>query len=141
MPVKVPGTSSPVHLPLLQNVKTLLITDDDPTVLTLATLVLQKSDYRCLKAANAEEALRILSDSPEVDALVSDILMPGMTGLELGHAVRREKRDLPILLISGFPGADKEDAMGLFQQPKVAFLPKPFTPVQLTKAVDSLLAG
>lgn len=121
--------------------KTLLIADDDPTVLTLATLVLERSDYRCLKAASAAEALQILSNRPEVVALVSDILMPGMTGIELGHAVRREKRNLPILLISGFPGADKDDAQGLFQQPRVAFLPKPFTPVQLTKAVDSLLAG
>ena len=122
-------------------VKTLLIADDDPTVLTLATLVLQKADYRCLKATSATEALQILMGSPEVDALVSDILMPGMTGIELGHAVRREKRDLPILLISGFPGADKDDSMGLFQQPKVAFLPKPFTPTQLKSAVDSLLVG
>lgn len=121
--------------------KTLLIADDDPSILTLATLVLQQSDYRCLKAASAVEALQILSDRPEVDALVSDILMPGMTGIELGHAVRRDKGDMPILLISGFPGADKDDALGLFQQPKVAFLPKPFTPVQLTKAVESLLAG
>lgn len=121
--------------------KTLLIADDDPTVLTLATLVLEKSDYRCLKATNAMEALQILSDRPEVDALVSDILMPGMTGIELGHTVRRDKRDFPILLISGFPGADKDDSLGLFLQPKVAFLPKPFTPVQLRKAVDSLLKG
>jgi CheY-like chemotaxis protein len=122
-------------------VKTLLIADDDPTILQLATLVLQQSDYRCLKASNAVEALRLISDSPEVDALVSDIRMPGMTGIELGNSVRLIKQDMPILLMSGFSGADKEDVMGLFEQPRVAFLPKPFTPAQLKKAVDSLLAG
>jgi CheY-like chemotaxis protein len=122
-------------------VKTILITDDDPTVLNLAAFILQKSDYLCLKATNAIEALQILADSPEVDGLVSDIRMPGMSGIELGHAVRELKADLPILLISGYTGADKGDPLGLFQQPKVAFLPKPFTPDQLRKAVDSLLAG
>ena len=95
--------------------KTLLITDDDPTVLNLASFILQKSDYLCLKATSAIEALQILSDSPEVEALVSDIRMPGMSGIELGHTVRKMKADLPILLISGYPGADKGDTQGLFE--------------------------
>jgi CheY-like chemotaxis protein len=122
-------------------VKTILITDDDPTILALATLVLQRSGYRCLKATNAAEALRILTDNLDIDALISDILMPGMTGIELGHHVRRQMRDLPILLISGFQGSDKDDPIDLFMQPRVAFLPKPFSPSQLKEAVDSLLAG
>lgn len=121
--------------------KTILIADDDPTVLALATLVLQRSGYRCLKAANAVEALSILGDNLEVDALISDILMPGMTGIELGHQVRRQMQDLPILLISGFQGMDKEDSLDLFLQPRVAFLPKPFSPSQLKDAVDALLAA
>lgn len=120
--------------------KTVLITDDDPVVLNLATLILQQSAYHCLKATSAPEALRVLAENAAIDILISDILMPGMTGIELGHTVRRAKRELPILLISGFPGADKDDSLGLFLQPKVAFLPKPFTPSQLRLAVDSLLA-
>ena len=118
-----------------------MITDDDPTVLNLAAFILEKANYLCLKATNALEALQVLSDSPEVDALVSDIRMPGMSGLELGNTVRQIKQDIPILLMSGFPGADKDDALGLFQQPKVAFLPKPFTPAQLRIAVENLLGG
>lgn len=118
--------------------KTVIVADDDPAVLGLAVLALQQADFRCLKATSASEALRLLSEGPEADALITDILMPGMTGIELGHRVRRTGRELPILLISGYPGADKNDS--LFQQPRVAFLPKPFTPSQLRKAVDSLLA-
>lgn len=121
--------------------KTLLIADDDPTILQLATLVLERSNYRCLKAANAFEALQMLSDNPEVDALISDIRMPGMSGIELGHNVRRIHQDMPILLMSGYSGADRSDDMGLFQQPKVAFLPKPFTPAQLRTAVENILTG
>jgi DNA-binding NtrC family response regulator len=117
-----------------------LITDDDPTILNLATFILQRANYLCLKATHAMEALQILSDGPEVHALISDIRMPGMTGIELGHTVREIKKDMPILLMSGYPGADKDDSIGLLLQPKVDFLRKPFTPVQLTQAVDKLLA-
>jgi CheY-like chemotaxis protein len=121
--------------------RTLLITDDDPTVLNLAAFVLQQSDYRCLKAASAAEALRLLSDSPEIDALISDIQMPEMSGIELGRRVRRIKRELPILLISGFSGEYRDESLDLLQQPRVDFLPKPFTPYQLREAVDRLLAA
>lgn len=117
-----------------------MVVDDDPTVLALAAMVLLRSGYRCLKAANAAEALRILSDSPDVDAVISDIRMPGMTGIELGLAIRRQRGGMPILLISGFTDSDREDSIGFFLQPKVGFLPKPFTPAQLTNAVASLLA-
>ena len=120
--------------------KTLLIIDDDLTVLNLASYILEQSNYRCLKAAGPLEALQTLSDRPEVDALVSDIQMPGMTGIELGNHVRRLNQDMPILLMSGFSGTEKDDGLGLLQQPKVAFLPKPFTPAQLRKAVENLLA-
>ncbi len=109
-------------------------------MLALVTMVLLRSGYRCLKAANAAEALRILADSPEADAVISDILMPGMTGIELGNAIRQRWSGMPILLISGYTGSDMEDTMGLFLQPGIGFLPKPFTPSQLTKAVDALLA-
>jgi CheY-like chemotaxis protein len=121
-------------------VKTLLIAEDDPTVLTLLTMVLQRSNYRCLKAGNGTEALEIFSANPDIDGMISDILMPGMTGIELSFAVRRKNRNLPILLISGFIGMDNRDSQGLFQQPRVAFLPKPFTPDQITQAVASLLS-
>jgi CheY-like chemotaxis protein len=121
-------------------VKTLLITDDDPTVLNLATFILQRSNFLCLKATSAIEALQILSDGPDIHALISDIRMPGMTGIELGHTVRETKKDIPILLMSGYPGADKDDSIGLLLQPKVEFLRKPFTPAQLTQAVEKLLA-
>lgn len=136
---RVPSASNSPLTPLLA-MKTLLITDDDPAVLALTALVLQKSSYRCLKATSAAQALQILSSLPEVDALVTDILMPGMTGIELGNVVRRDKPDLPILLISGFRGSDKDDPLGLLRQPGIAFLPKPFTPVQLLTAVDALLS-
>lgn len=121
--------------------KTLLITDDDPSVLNLAAFILQQSNYRCLKAASAAEALRQLSDIPRIDALISDIQMPEMSGIELGRSVRRMRRDLPILLISGFSGEYRDASQELLQQPKVGFLPKPFTPAQLKSAVDLLLAA
>lgn len=120
--------------------KTLLIADDEPAVLAMTALCLQKAGYTCLKAADGLAALRLFEETPGIDALVSDIRMPGLTGFELGRDVRMRNPSLPILLISGFAGHTQEDSQGLFLQSNVQFLPKPFTASQLVASVEMLFA-
>jgi CheY-like chemotaxis protein len=120
--------------------KTILIADDEPTVLTMTALFLQKAGYHCLKASDGREAMERYRANPDLDALVSDIRMPGMTGFELGRALRLARPSLPILLMSGFAGHTREDSQGLFEQQNIQFLPKPFTADQLVASVEMLLA-
>ena len=58
-------------------------------------------DYRVVSAASAEEALEAL-DGREVDLLFSDVMMPGMSGVELAERARATRPDLPVVLASGY---------------------------------------
>jgi CheY-like chemotaxis protein len=120
--------------------KTILIAEDEPVVLTMTALFLQKAGYASLKAADGLEAMEIFQTHRGIDALISDIRMPGMTGFELGRAVRMLDPSMPILLMSGFAGHTREDSQGLFQQQNIQFLPKPFTSNQLLASVEMLFA-
>ena len=120
--------------------KTLLIVEDEPAVLAMTALFLQKAGYASVRAASGQEALGIVQANPDIDSLISDIRMPGMTGFELGRAVRVLNPNLPILLMSGFAGHTREDSQGLFEEQNVQFLPKPFTANQLIASVEMLFA-
>lgn len=78
----------------------ILCVDDEETPLVLRKLLLQKQGYEVLTARSAEEALRLASSS-EFDLVLSDYLMPGMTGTELAHKFKLQHPQLPFLVISG----------------------------------------
>ncbi len=120
--------------------KTILIPEDEPAVLAMTALFLQKAGYQCVKTPDGRSAMEAFRSGSGIDALVSDIRMPGLTGFELGRALRLTSPGLPILLMSGFAGHTREDSQGLFEEQNVQFLPKPFTAGQLLASVDMLLA-
>ncbi|MGZ4789373.1 MAG: response regulator [Terriglobales bacterium] len=78
----------------------ILCVDDEETPLVLRKLLLQKAGYDVTTAATAEEALRVASLS-EIDLVLSDYLMPGVTGTELAQEFKRRHPKLPFVLISG----------------------------------------
>ena len=116
-----------------------LIVDDDPPTLRLASRVLARLGHEVLVADSGEEALRIFASNPQpVDLLVTDVLMPGMSGRQLAEALRRLRPDLPILYMSGealttlYP--DEPLPSGMF------FLAKPFPPETLSAAAQEALS-
>lgn len=78
----------------------ILCVDDEPNPLVLRKLVLQKAGYEVLTASSGAEALR-LAASQRLDLVVSDHLMPGMSGTELAKQLKAIQPGLPILLLSG----------------------------------------
>ncbi len=74
--------------------------DDEPNSLVLRKLVLQKAGYEVVTANSAVAAMDVLA-STQVDLVLSDQLMPGLTGTELAHQVKTKWPSLPIILISG----------------------------------------
>jgi PAS domain S-box-containing protein len=79
-----------------------LVVEDNAEVGTFSTQLLQDLGYETTWAANAEEALSILSEADGFDAVFSDVVMPGMNGVELGREIRRLYPNLPVVLTSGY---------------------------------------
>ena len=80
----------------------ILIVDDDEGVRTVAAAIVEELGYKVLSAGTGKDALQILADDPRVDLLLTDIVMPEMTGVELARQVRALRPELPILFASGY---------------------------------------
>jgi CheY-like chemotaxis protein len=112
----------------------ILCVDDEPTALILRKLVLQRAGYEVITASSGKQALE-LAGSQVIDLLLSDQLMPGMTGTQLAREIRARLPNARIVLISGVneipPDADVADI----------FLSKVEGPEALCKTVASALAN
>jgi CheY-like chemotaxis protein len=119
---------------------TVLVVDDEGPVRELTARMLRQAGYDTVLAVDGLDAWRQLRrEATKVDAVVSDVVMPQMTGTELVARVQAYRPDLPILLMSGY-SADDLGARGL-EQPPVPLLTKPFTHDELVAAVARLLRG
>jgi CheY-like chemotaxis protein len=79
---------------------TILCVDDEETPRTLRKLILQKQGYQVVTAASGAEALELLNRT-KIDLVLSDQMMPGMTGTELTKSVKAMRPGMPVILISG----------------------------------------
>lgn len=116
-----------------------LLVDDEEAVLTLGKRVLEKAGYRPRVAANGAEALCIARTMEHLDVLVTDLLMPVMTGDELAHQLRERNPALKVLYATGYRDQ-------LFENDKLlgegeAFLDKPFSIAGLCQAMARLYYG
>ena len=118
---------------------TILIAEDDPAVRSVLTRILAGGGFRTLVAADGLEALSLAHGTAGIDLLVTDVVMPGVTGPALADRLLDEGRVRRVLLISGYPGVAPIPDLEL--DPRVAFLPKPFDVTMLRDAVTGLLAS
>ncbi len=120
--------------------ETILLVEDDDAVRRVCRRVLEKQGYTVLEAAGPTIALDIAAERPNDIALVlTDVVMPVMSGPELVLELRRTHPGIRYLLISGY--ADDMDQLKAALAEGMTFLPKPFTPDQLGRAVREALAG
>jgi two-component system, cell cycle sensor histidine kinase and response regulator CckA len=117
--------------------ETIVIAEDDATLRALSVRTLTGLGYRCLAVGSAEEVLALLDGGEVVDLVITDVVMPGMSGGGLGERLALERPGLPLLFISGF--AD-EDVIrrGLLEAGR-PFLQKPFALVDLARKVREVL--
>ena len=106
--------------------------DDDPLVLTNTVAMLEYLGHVCYAASSGQQALDILKSDDKIDLVITDQVMPKMTGLQLAKAIHSDRPDFPIILASGYAGVDQEPAM------KVPLLAKPFTLEQLSAQIVRL---
>jgi PAS domain S-box-containing protein len=118
--------------------ETLLLVEDNATVRDIAREILQSAGYRIAEARDGEEALRVASEASEpFQLLVTDLILPDMTGLVLCERLQARFPDLRVLLTSGYT-TKTLDLQGLTRS-RVAFLPKPFGPEALLRKVREVL--
>jgi two-component system, cell cycle sensor histidine kinase and response regulator CckA len=117
---------------------TLMVVDDEEMVRRLAARMLITLGYRVLEAGSGQEAVRLLQRGPDrIDAVLTDVAMPGIGGRELGETIARCWPQIRVLFMSGF--AEKRMLSEGALDPAVPFIQKPFTSEQLGRKVRDLL--
>ncbi|MFE1599675.1 hybrid sensor histidine kinase/response regulator [Methylobacterium sp. ID0610] len=106
-----------------------LVVEDNPDVGTFAVQTLSDLGYRTVLAATAEEALtELATDAARFDVVFSDVVMPGMNGIDLAREIRRQHHDLPVLLASGYSHVLAQNGTCGFE-----LLQKPYSVEQLSR--------
>ena len=116
--------------------ETILIVEDEEAVRSLMRTALEQNGYRVLIAADGVEALKLISShSGPLDLLVTDLLMPGMNGAELGRKVKDRLPGIGVLYVSGY--AEEMRQSGEIDES--SFVQKPFAPQSLLRKVRDML--
>ena len=115
---------------------TILYVDDEPSVGLILEDTLRRAGHDAVGARNVPEALQALARG-NVDLIISDYRMPGLTGLEFLALIRREGYEVPLIMLTGY--ASIEHAVSSIKAGAVDYITKPVRPQQLELAVDQAL--
>lgn len=139
--VKQERAASPHQLTRIANGdETVLVVDDEPTVLMLVTDVLEDLGYRVIQVANGLAGLDVLNSEARIDLLITDVGLPGgMNGRQLADAGRVKRPALPVLFITGYAEQALFDAANAERD--MAVLTKPFAVARLAARIRQLLRG
>jgi putative two-component system response regulator len=114
----------------------ILIVDDDPNICNLVEEILKEEGYNCKKAGNANEAVDYLTEE-EFSLVISDISMPGKTGLELLGFIKETYPDLAVIMLTGLD--DRRTGTLALQSGAFAYLIKPFSKNELLINVENAI--
>lgn len=118
---------------------TILLVEDEDTVRKVIERLLRKLGYRVLAASDAEEAIEIFRErDDELDLVLTDVVMPGLTGVEMAEVLKEERPDMKFLFTSGYTS---KELGGSPEAPPKPFLPKPFSMDELSQRVEEALEG
>jgi PAS domain S-box-containing protein len=106
--------------------------DDDPLVLTNTAAMLEEFGHTCYAASSAKQALEILESGAAIDLVITDQIMPHMTGLQLARVVRSEWPDVALVLATGYAEIAEEETISIPQ------LAKPFTLAELAAQIRGM---
>jgi signal transduction histidine kinase len=141
LPAVSESATAPVFMPcddVPRGTETILLVEDERDVRALVRQVLQERGYRVIEATGPRDALDLAGDVvTPIDLLLTDVVMPQMTGRVLADLLNAEQPAMPVLFMSGY--ADNAVVEhGLLKSGR-AYLQKPFTPVQLARVVRRVL--
>ena len=117
-----------------QSALTILAVDDDALVLMSTCAMLEELGHTALEAISGKDTLRILLEVGDVDLVITDQAMPGMSGVELAQAMREQRPNLPIVVATGYselpPGS-----------PNYPMIAKPFGEKELARVILEVLGA
>lgn len=116
----------------------LLVVDDEPEIREFLTgFLCEKGLYEIIEAETLGETLDIVSELKDIDLVVLDLIMPDSKGLEALHAVREQNQDLPVVVLTGYPGLSKQSAsLGAKRH-----FEKPFVPNEIESEIFHMLGS
>ncbi len=132
--------AAPVAVAAAGGTETVLLVEDEDSVRQLVRETLESRGYRVLEAANGKDALALAADHPDpIDLVITDVVMPGLSGHELVQQLQPARPTLKVLYLSGyaqdaFPATAAADSQR-------SFLQKPFTLQSLTRKVREILSS
>lgn len=136
-----PGVRAKVRPPLApakaQAVQSILVVDDEEYMLSLLRDIIESLGFRSVIASNGKQALKQLSRQ-DVNLVITDINMPGMTGIELLKEVKNQQPHIPVILITGYGKERAAEAAKRHQAD--GFIGKPFHIEELRLCIDRLMA-
>lgn len=150
------GTSFHIYLPLVissvasnnmqpqvtvrGNMETILLADDEENLLSTTSEVLQELGYHVIEATNGEQALSLyIQHRGQIDLILSDIVMPGIGGVELASEIRKINSDIPIILATGY---DRElVTSGKADIETCRILTKPYAFEELSQIIHQMISS
>lgn len=139
--VRSPNIGSSATGPPLPSKGVVLLVEDESSVRTLLRRMLEIHSLTVLAVESPEDAIAVsISSEDPIDVLLTDLQLPGMSGMELAVRVRELRPSLPVVFMSGYP---RDVAFGCFMREfsKEEFLQKPFTPAQLGETIRRALTA
>jgi two-component system cell cycle sensor histidine kinase/response regulator CckA len=115
----------------------ILLVEDEETVRNVVARLLVKLGYEVSSAAGAKEAIAMFDNGADFDLVVTDIVMPGLSGVEMAEVLKGRFPTLRFLFISGYTSRELGNTP---QPPPEPFLPKPFSMQELAEEVRMALA-
>lgn len=135
--VHLPPMEETPHLRLEKGRRRVLVVEDNLEVGRFANQILQDLGYETAWATNAEQALEMVGqDAMAFDAIFSDVLMPGISGIAMARQLRQRRPDLPVVLTSGYSEELARSGHEGFE-----FLSKPYSADQVSRVLSRTLLG
>ena len=125
----------------MPEVKHVLVAEDNPAMLGVVRFALEMAGLKVTTAANGQMAWDLLGENDDVDLVVTDFQMPGMTGGQLCENIRKDPRlsQIPVILLTA-KGLELDIARFRDELSVSAIVSKPFSPAELTQTVQDCLA-
>ncbi|MEO7426926.1 MAG: response regulator [Fibrobacteria bacterium] len=119
--------------------KAILVVEDESSIRKLLVSLLSSQGYRTESVADGTLAMRILEEGPEIDLVLTDLSMPGISGTSVAEYLAETRPEVKVVCMSGNPYPHEKSLKRLLDGHLVDYLPKPFTPVQVLQMVRRCL--
>lgn len=111
-----------------------LLVDDNQDLLQLTAVMIRQLGFEVLIASTGEAALETLKHTTDVDVLFTDVVMPGISGVQLGHEACELIPNLKVILVSGYPAPERFAGHGSIHD--FQFLRKPYRMTEVEKVLS-----